>query len=283
MNDTICITTLVENTVNTRELLAEHGLSFYIQAGGKNILLDAGQTQVLRQNASKLGLSLESLDAIVLSHGHYDHNGGLREILPLATQARLFLHPEALNPKYTRDKDGRARAIGMPAEIASAIRDRASMISWTTGVTEICEGVFATGPIPRRTSYENTGGAFFLDDTCTQPDPLVDDQAVFFESPDGVDVILGCAHSGVVNTLQYIQQITGKNIHAIMGGMHLLGASQDRVSQTIVSLHQMGVQRIGPAHCTGFGATGALWGAFKEGCFSCSTGSRTTFKIKERK
>lgn len=278
MNNPIQITTLIENTVNTRSLVAEHGLSFYIETGSKNILMDAGQTQALSENAQKLGISLETLDAIVLSHGHYDHNGGLKELLPLASNARVFLHPDALNPKYTRDKDGASRAIGMPNETADAIRHRSSLVTWTTGMTEVCEGVFVTGPIPRATPYEDVGGRFFLDDTGTHPDPLVDDQALFFESPHGINVILGCAHSGVVNTLQYIQHVTkGKPIHTVMGGMHLLAASPDRIAQTMTALRQMGVQRLGPAHCTGCAATAALWNAFAGKCFSCSTGSRITF------
>lgn len=284
MKNPIRVTTLIENTVNTRGLLAEHGLAFYIEAGSKRILMDAGQTQILSQNAQKLGISLETLDDIVLSHGHYDHNGGLKELLPLASNARVFLHPDALNPKYTRDKDGTSRAIGMPAEIASAIRNRSSLVTWTTGVTEIYEGIFMTGQIPRTTPYEDVGGRFFLDDACTQPDPLADDQALFIESEQGINVILGCAHAGVVNTLQYIQQVTkGKPIHTVLGGMHLLAASPDRIAQTIAALRQMGVQRIGPAHCTGCAATAALWTAFPGKCFSCSTGSRLTLETDETK
>jgi 7,8-dihydropterin-6-yl-methyl-4-(beta-D-ribofuranosyl)aminobenzene 5'-phosphate synthase len=149
-------------------------------------------------------------------------------------------------------------------------------------VTEIYEGIFMTGPIPRTTPYEDVGGRFFLDDACTQPDPLADDQALFIESPQGINVILGCAHAGVVNTLQYIQQVTkGKPIHTVMGGMHLLAASPDRIDQTIAALRQMGVQRIGPAHCTGCAATAALWTAFPGKCFSCSTGSGITLEIDE--
>ena len=280
MRNSIHVTTLVENTVNTRGLLAEHGLAFYIEAEQKRILMDAGQTEIFSQNSRKLGISLKTLDAIVLSHGHYDHNGGLKELLPLASNARVFLHPDALNPKYTRDKDGTSRAIGMPTEIASAIRNRSALVTWTTGVTEIYEGIFMTGPIPRATPYEHVGGHFFLDDACTQPDPLADDQALFIESPHGIDVILGCAHAGVVNTLQYIQQVTnGKPIHTVMGGMHLLAASPDRIDQTIAALRQMNVQRIGPAHCTGCAATSTLWTAFPGKCFSCSTGSRITLEI----
>jgi len=279
MRNPIRVTILVENTVNTRGLLAEHGLAFYIEAGPKRILMDAGQTQILSQNARKLGVSLETLDAIVLSHGHYDHIGGLKELLPLASSARVFLHPNALNPKYTRDKDGTSRAIGMPVEIADAIRNRSSLVTWTTGVTEIHEGVFMTGQIPRTTPYEDVGGRFFLDDACTRPDPLADDQALFIESQQGINVLLGCAHAGVVNTLQYIQQVTkGKPIHTVMGGMHLLAASPDRIAQTIAALRQMGVRRIGPAHCTGCAATAALWTAFPGKCFSCSTGSRITLE-----
>ena len=277
MSEEIRVTVLVENTVNVGRLTAEHGLAYAIQAGGGHILLDTGQTDISVRNSGTLGVNLAEVDTVVLSHGHYDHTGGLRHILPLAPRAQIYLHPDALAAKYTRNPDGSSRFIGMMREIAFQLRD-SPLAHWTTQPTEIGHGIFVTGPIPRKTSYEDVGGAFYLDENCLQPDALLDDQALFFESHQGIHVLLGCAHAGVVNTLQYIQQIVGgKPIYSVMGGMHLLSASPERLDRTISALRQIGVQRLGPGHCTGFSATVALWSAFPGKCFSCSTGSQFVF------
>ena len=280
MNHPIRVTTLVEDTVNARGLLAEHGLAFYIESGPKRILLDAGQTQILFHNAQKLGISLETIDAVAVSHRHYDHTGALPEIMARIPHVKLYLHPDALMPKYARNPDGTSRSVGMSDEMVEQIRQRGGSVIRTVEVTEISERIFVTGPIPRATCFEDVGGAFLLGDTCTQPDLLWDDQALFFESRHGINVILGCAHAGVVNTLQYIQLVTGgKPIHTVLGGMHLLAASPERLDHTIVALRELGVQRLGPAHCTGCSATAALWTAFAGSCFCTSTGSQITFEI----
>ena len=122
MKETIVVTTLVENSVHARGLLAEHGLAFHLQAGRHSLLFDTGQTDLLQHNAPKLRVSLADMEAIVLSHGHYDHTGGLDKARAAAPKARLFLHPAALSPKFTGNPDGTSRTIGMQA--ASAARSQ---------------------------------------------------------------------------------------------------------------------------------------------------------------
>jgi 7,8-dihydropterin-6-yl-methyl-4-(beta-D-ribofuranosyl)aminobenzene 5'-phosphate synthase len=144
----------------------------------------------------------------------------------------------------------------------------------------VLNGLTVTGTVPRNTDFEDTGGPFFLDAACTRPDPLVDDQAVFFESREGLVVLLGCAHSGVVNTLHYISELTGgKPIHAVLGGMHLVQASPQRLERTIESLRTWHTPLLAPGHCTGMAATAALWNAFPGRCATCHVGTRFEFDI----
>jgi len=278
MSEHFSLTILVENTVNARGLMAEHGWAVWIQAGEQGLLFDTGQSQLLRANAQALGAPLQKATAVVLSHGHSDHTGGLETVLVSSPQAKVFVHPVALEAKYVRRDDGRAGSIGMTASAARALRERETPVRWTTGVTEVSAGVFVTGEVPRLTPFEDTGGHFFLDETCSQPDPLTDDQALFFEAKEGIIAILGCAHAGVVNTLRHVRETTGgKPIHTVLGGMHLLNAKPERIEKTLEAFQQLGVQRLGPAHCTSTAATARLWEAFPGRCFGCSVGTRLKF------
>jgi 7,8-dihydropterin-6-yl-methyl-4-(beta-D-ribofuranosyl)aminobenzene 5'-phosphate synthase len=267
------ITVLVENTAGGRGLLAEHGLSFWIELGHKRILFDTGQGNVLSGNASRLGIQLELADAIVLSHGHYDHTGGLGDALQGVGRPKVYAHPAAFAPKFARNTDGTARDIGISCLGPQDVRERAEFVR-VEGPTEVCEGLRLTGPVPRTTDFEDTGGAFFRDKDCTEPDDLIDDQAAFVDTPAGTVVILGCAHAGVINTLRHIQTLTnGRPIRTVIGGMHLLNANPERMDKTVAELRRLDVQRLLPCHCTGLGAVARLWHEFPGRCAACPVGA----------
>jgi 7,8-dihydropterin-6-yl-methyl-4-(beta-D-ribofuranosyl)aminobenzene 5'-phosphate synthase len=138
----------------------------------------------------------------------------------------------------------------------------------------------ATGTIPRITDFEDTGGPFFLDPCCSMPDSLDDDQAIFFETLQGLVIVLGCAHSGVINTLRYIDELSGgKPIHAVIGGMHLVQASPERISRTIEEFRRMNVQWFMPGHCTGMAAMISIWNSFPGRCATCHVGANFEFEI----
>ena len=275
MKETVVVTTLVENSVHVRGLRAEHGLAFHIQTGRHSLLFDTGMSGLLVENARKLQVNLPDVEAIALSHGHNDHSGGLSAACEAAPHARLFLHPASLSSKFTATPDGAVHPIGMDQGTAEAIRAAANAVVWTTKSTEILEGIFVTGEIPRENDFEDTGGRFFLDDACSRPDPLRDDQALFFDTTEGLVVLLGCGHAGVVNTLEYVRHLTGgRPIHTILGGMHLLTASPERMEKTIAAFRRLDVQRLTPAHCTGLPALAQLWNAFPGRCSACPVGAR---------
>jgi 7,8-dihydropterin-6-yl-methyl-4-(beta-D-ribofuranosyl)aminobenzene 5'-phosphate synthase len=278
MSEPIVITVLVENSVQGRDLMAEHGLAFHLQAGPDSLLLDTGQSALLAQNSRRLGVDLSRLRAVALSHGHYDHTGGLRAVWELAPDAELYAHPAALAPRFVRNPGGSTRDVGISEQSVEAIRAHAPL-RHTPTPAEVLKGFFLTGEIPRATDFEDVGGPFVLDEAGARPDPIVDDQALFFDTRDGVVVLLGCAHAGVVNTLRHVRQLThGRPIHAVLGGMHLLSASLERMACTAEALRELGVQRLGPAHCTGPAATARLWHEFPQACTACSVGSRFLFQ-----
>lgn len=267
------ITVLVENTASGEGLIAEHGLSVWMETAQGRYLFDTGQGSALGHNTDRLGIPLERTDAVILSHGHYDHTGGLHRVLGVKDRPTIYAHPAAFEHKYARDIDGSSREIGMPPQAKDPARSTAD-IRWVRVPTKISNGLFITGPVPRGNDYEDTGGPFFADAGCLTPDELPDDQAVFLDTPVGIVVVLGCAHAGVINTLQYIKGLTGNSrIRAVMGGMHLLAAGRDRMDKTIAGLKDLAVQELFPAHCTGRDAVERLYREFPQRCFPFSSGT----------
>lgn len=279
MPDIIVVTVLVENSVHGRDLKAEHGLAFHIQAGQESLLFDTGQSELLVENARVLDVDLSQLRAVALSHGHYDHTGSLQIIWELAPHAALFAHPAAWGSHFARNPDGTTHDVGITERSHDAARRFALRRQDTLTTTEVLSGIFLTGEISRETDFEDVGGPFVLDVAGAQPDPIADDQALFFDTRDGIVVLLGCAHAGVVNTLRQIERLTrGRPIRAVLGGMHLLVASPERMARTVAALREMKIQRLGPAHCTGFAAAARLWNEFPQACTTCAVGSRFVFQ-----
>jgi len=267
------ITVVVENTAGGRGLLGEHGLSFWIELSGKHVLFDTGQGHVLLSNARRLGIRFDHIDAVALSHGHYDHTGGLGDVLRNSRATTVYAHPAAFEAKYARNADGIARDVGMPGLDEEMIRDMAELVL-VEGPTEVCSGLYLTGPVPRTTDFEDTGGDFFKDQTCKEPDQLVDDQAAFIETQVGTVVVLGCAHAGVINTLRHVQALTDNGpIHTLIGGMHLVHAGTERMDKTVAELRRLDVKRLLPCHCTGMAAIARLWQEFPGRCDACHVGT----------
>ena len=253
------ITVLVDNYVRRPGLLAEHGWACWIETSTCRVLFDTGQGHALLYNASELGVPLEQTDAIVLSHGHYDHTGALEAVLKLAPAARVYAHPAAFEAKYGRGTGGSAHEIGIPDDRPGILERIADRLVSTIAPTEVCRDVQVTGQIARTTGFEDPGGPFYLDKSCQHPDPLVDDQALVIRTAAGTAVVLGCAHAGVINTLEYVARLANRAaIHTVIGGMHLGAASDERIDRTIGELRRRDIKRIVAAHCTGANAFAAL-------------------------
>ncbi|MGI6086732.1 MAG: MBL fold metallo-hydrolase [Kiritimatiellia bacterium] len=272
----IKITVIAENTATRPEILGEHGLAFWVETSAGRALFDAGPALSFRHNVSTLGIPLERADVIVLSHGHSDHTGGLAWALAAAGSARVFMHPTALLPRFSRH-GGRPRAIGMPEDARSALQ-YCGRLEKTSQPVEILPGVCTTGFIPRKNTVEDTGGPFFLDAAGAQPDPIEDDQALWVDTPTGLVVVLGCAHAGVINTLEHIRNLAGERpIRALLGGMHLAPASPSRLEWTIAELRKFQPKQIMPMHCTGISVTAALWNGLPDCCVAAGAGATYEF------
>jgi 7,8-dihydropterin-6-yl-methyl-4-(beta-D-ribofuranosyl)aminobenzene 5'-phosphate synthase len=269
------ITVLVENTSTRPDLATEHGLSFCIDWAGQKILMDTGQGITLKANAETLGLPLAKVDTVILSHGHWDHTGGLVPLFDAGARPTVHMHPDAFVARWSKWHKPPEEPISLPRAVAEALRTKTRELIWTTKPTQVAEGLWVTGPVPRKTDFEDVGGPFYLDAAFTRPDPIADDQAIWFETKDGLTVLLGCAHAGVVNTLDYIAECSGgKRIRTVIGGMHLLRAKTPRLEATVAALKRHGVERIGAAHCTGERAVAYLAEHLPGTCVTCTAGTK---------
>jgi len=246
------ITILVDNHAKKPGLVAEHGFSAIVEHNGFRLLFDTGCGEAINNNARVLGVDLGAMNALVLSHGHHDHTGGLVSFLTSNSTARIYLHPHAVVPRYGRRPGNPPHANGMPVSGAAQLMSREKDIVWTQSPCVITEGIHVTGSILRLTPFETPGGPFFLDADCTQTDEISDDQALWLETENGIMIVTGCAHAGVVNTMnQVVKMSNSERIHAVIGGMHLEGASDERLAATVAAFQRYQVDCIMPRHCTG--------------------------------
>jgi 7,8-dihydropterin-6-yl-methyl-4-(beta-D-ribofuranosyl)aminobenzene 5'-phosphate synthase len=269
------ITTLSENTAGQPDLLAEWGLSILVEADGQRILLDSGQTTSLVHNAGTLGIDLKAIDQLVLSHGHFDHTGGLRELLRLRQRPlRIVAHPDIWAPKYGLSRDKPERFIGLPFKLQE-LESLGAQFTLGKEPVQLSAGVQTTGEIPMVTDFEEIDkGLVVRGGTGWQPDELLDDLALIVKSSQGLIVVLGCAHRGTINTLSRVRQLCGEEkIHLVIGGAHLKEASDERIWQTVSALNEMGVVNLAVSHCTGARAVQILSQTYGDHFLFNSTGS----------
>lgn len=268
------ITTLSENTAGTAGVLAEWGLSILVETGELKVLLDTCTSISVPHNAPILGVDLSTVDKIVLSHGHYDHTGGLKEVLAKTGAVEIIAHPDIWAKKYIRFGE-REAYVGIPFS-REELEGLGASFTLSKEPVWITDDIVTTGEIPMVTEYEEIDPNLYVkEDGQLIPDPLLDDRALIIKTELGLVVILGCAHRGAINTLRHAQEVTGVElIHTVIGGTHLIGASEERILLTAAALQEFGVNRVGVSHCTGLPAAAMLAQQLGDIFFFNNTGTR---------
>lgn len=247
------LTVLCENSVaGPFGLIGEHGWAVGVTTSSMRLLFDTGQGFGIIGNSEILDFDLSRIDTIVLSHGHYDHCSGLPLVLPLTGKTDVHLHEQGFGRRCHRDKET-VREIGI-RDRKSSLESLGAHFIFNTNFTKIAEGIYLSGEIPRITSYEEPDPELLREDGSGNlfQDPLTDDQTLIIDSEQGLILLLGCAHAGLINILHHVQQkLPNRPIHTIIGGTHLGFASDEQFTATMDALHTFDIKCLAASHCTG--------------------------------
>ena len=271
------ITTLCENTAPDNGLIPEYGLAVVLERGDRRILFDTGSGYSLAPNAALLGIDLASLEAAVLSHGHQDHTGGLKNLLKKNSPLPIYAHPDIFN-NYLYAHGGEAAYVGPPWD-KEYLQKLGARFHFSEEPVTLEAGLIITGQVPRTVEFEKQEPIFIRRTAAGfAQDEIYDDQSLVVESPQGTVVLLGCTHAGLINTLRYVTALTGKQqIYAVLGGMHLMNVSEQRLARTLDALDEFDIELMAPNHCTGSRATAAIRQKYGEKFRLNQAGSVFTF------
>ena len=275
------VTVAMDNTVpisSKRPFLGEHGFSLLIEEGEKKILLDAGQSAAIVNNLSLLGVAPELISLAVVSHGHYDHVGGLYHILQHARKEMpVYAHENMFKPRYS-NAGGVRQYIGSPYML-----DQLSALGaewrWVSDPVKIGEQLWLSGQVPRASEFEQGDVNLVIKcEGCDCQDEIVDDMAIYFAVGEELVVIGGCTHSGLVNTVLHGFAVTGATrLKGWIGGTHLGPVSKKQQNETLDQLAEWNPDFVAANHCTGFPMMSALYQKFGSRYISAFVGTVIEF------
>lgn len=238
------IITLIENLVYDQGLVAEHGLSVYVETVNCKILFDTGQSGIFIQNAKTLGIAIEEIDCVVLSHGHYDHTGGLYPFLEANKKAKVYAKRELFDPKYRSNET----FIGTPKN-EELLKDR---LVFVDEITELDEGVFIMPNIPiKYTIDKHFDGLLKLKDTEIVPDEFDDELFMAIVEKERINIISACSHRGITNICEAATEHFNRKVGLILGGFHLKNCTNEQFKHISCYFNKLNPSSIGVCHCTG--------------------------------
>jgi len=242
------VTLLVDNLARNG-LRSEHGLSFLVETEEGFVLFDTGQSDAWLHNLKALGHKPAAITAVAISHGHYDHTGGLPDVARESPGARFFAHRECFTPKFAR-LNGIKRYVGVPGD-ATPLRGRFELNRTST---DVAPGVTLSGEVPLEVPVA-LYTRFLTGDEEMRQDTFEDEQCVILQNGDRTAVLVGCAHRGIENNILAAMAVAGvSRIDMVAGGFHLGDAEEDRLESLSGFLSGIDIGQIACCHCTGMDA-----------------------------
>lgn len=254
------ITILCENSVGPISgTLGEHGFAALIEpSAGKPLLFDTGQGATLLHNARRMNKDLSAVSKVALSHGHYDHAGGMLPLLQEHGPLKVYGHPAIFRPRHRVKDTGECQPIGIPHSRAQ-LEEAGADFDLSADFREIAPSIYLTGEVPRATTFETGDRGLYCDCTGQDVDSTPDDQSLVLETDKGLVILMGCCHAGLVNTLEHVAYSMGRrDVYAVIGGTHLGFCGQEQLEMTISALKEWKIQKVAASHCTGFAAAARL-------------------------
>lgn len=237
------------NTFIDMYYLGEPAVSYYIEDGNDKILFDTGYSGVFMKNAELMNINLDSVNKLVISHGHDDHTGGLKTFFDRKKNIELISHPDCFD--YKEDSTG--LYIGSP--LSKDELSRMCKLNLSKDPIKVSEHITYLGEIPSLNDFETRHaiGKKMVDGEKFE-DTINDDSAIVYQSEKGLFVITGCSHSGICNILEYAKKVCGDNrIYGVIGGFHLFDIDE-RLEKTINYLADNNIELLYPCHCISLNA-----------------------------
>jgi len=250
------VTTLIENHSVNGDLHAQHGLSLHLTDGSFSLLLDTGCNGDFIENAKQLNIDLGNLDALILSHGHFDHTGGVKTLINSGYIPReVYMGQNFYAPRYRREI-GRMRPTGPRFSEEFLIENGVKSYLLEPGIHQLHERVFLVNGIPQNNDLEKPNE--FMVCQCGRdyiPDPFTEETVVVVKGDKGLAILSGCSHNGILNTCEWVSHLFSCPISTFIGGTHLLESDEARIRETLRRLNILGIERLAACHCNGELAT----------------------------
>jgi 7,8-dihydropterin-6-yl-methyl-4-(beta-D-ribofuranosyl)aminobenzene 5'-phosphate synthase len=276
------ITILCDNYTEFTGLIAENGFGVFIETNDKTYLFDTGAGFSLSYNALALKKDFSKINKIFLSHGHKDHTGGLLWAIDNSLPVNIIAHPNVFDPhSVKKSSEDEIKQIGCPLS-RRAINEKGAILNTFDKTTEIDEGLYFITGVERRKELTPADPRLILPGTSDGTyvkDTILDDASLLISAHHQPVLLLGCAHSGLLNILNHLEKEMGiTRLKAIIGGTHLKYSDSYLLDQTIERLKAFSVDLIAPCHCTGFEVTMVLAHHFKETFHKVSVGNVYLFQ-----